>query len=433
MGTILLMASRNLAANRKRTLLLGIAIALVTALLLLLSALFNGISQTMLRSATTLVTGHVNIAGFYKVTSGSVAPVVTKIADLKQVVEKLTPGVTLAVTRGRGWGKVISDKSSQQAAISGIDIAAERGFREVVQVESGSLNRLAEPHTMVLFQATAKRLEVKVGDTVTLSAPTFRGVHNTVDCTVVAIAQDLGMFSGFSVYVPEQTVRDLYHLDPGASGAIQVYLDDAERAATVAANLRKDLEKAGYGVLQPVSKPFWMKFDTVKREDWTGQKIDVTIWTDEMQFMRYTLMTLKVLIGFVVAILLVIIGIGVMNALAMTIRERTREIGTLRAIGMQKRRVLALFVTESTLLAFIGVAAGIVGSLALTWVLSTAAIHVSEGFQMFLMSKTLRLIVDVPTVVRAALIISAATVAAAVLPSWRAARMRPVVAMQVAK
>ena len=42
--------------------------------------------------------------------------------------------------------------------------------------------------------------------------------------------------------------------------------------------------------------------------------------------------------------------IGILNTLAIAIRERTREIGTLRAIGMQRRKVLWLFVLETALL-----------------------------------------------------------------------------------
>ncbi len=57
-------------------------------------------------------------------------------------------------------------------------------------------------------------------------------------------------------------------------------------------------------------------------------------------------------------ILLVIVVIGIMNTLAIAIRERTREIGTLRAIGMQRRAVLRLFLLESALLGLAGVVGG---------------------------------------------------------------------------
>ncbi|MSP91406.1 MAG: ABC transporter permease [Myxococcales bacterium] len=433
MGMLFRMATRNLGVHKIRTSLLGTAIALVTALLALLSGLFTGMQTTMLRTATTLMTGHVNVAGFYKPTSGTVAPVVTKAAALRAFVEKKTPGVKLIVTRGRGWGKVVSDKSSQQAALVGIDIGAEVGFRDVVQVKTGSLEGLREPHSCVIFQSTAKRLEVKVGDTVTLSAPTFRGVNNTVDVKIVAIGGDLGMFSGFNVYVPEATIRELYQLDPLTVGAIQLYVNEPDRAEEIAATLRADIEKAGWRVLPPVSQPFWRKFDTVKREDWTGQKIDVTTWTDEMQFMKWTLATVGTLITIIVGVLLVIISVGMMNALSMAIRERTREIGTLRAIGMQRGGILGLFVLEAALLGLGATIVGVVLAIGTAALVNGIGVGVGEDFQMFVMRETLWLEMDGGTVALSVGVIAAATIVASLGPAWRASRLPPVVAMQSAK
>ena len=69
-GRLCLIAGRNLLQSRKRTLMLGTAILLVTMLLVLVNSLTTGIRETMLRTVTTLSTGHVNVGGFYKITSG---------------------------------------------------------------------------------------------------------------------------------------------------------------------------------------------------------------------------------------------------------------------------------------------------------------------------------------------------------------------------
>ena len=66
----LTIAFRNLVQHQRRTLFLGLAIAAVTALLVLLTGLSTGVRETMIDTATTLSTGHVNVGGFYKVTAG---------------------------------------------------------------------------------------------------------------------------------------------------------------------------------------------------------------------------------------------------------------------------------------------------------------------------------------------------------------------------
>jgi putative ABC transport system permease protein len=118
----LIIAFRNLVQHRRRSLFLGSAIAAVTALLVLLNGLSTGVRETMIDTATTLTTGHVNVGGFYKVTAGQAAPVVTDYKKVLEVVKKAVPEMSFAVQRGRGWAKLVSDTGSMQAGVTGIDI-----------------------------------------------------------------------------------------------------------------------------------------------------------------------------------------------------------------------------------------------------------------------------------------------------------------------
>src|ERR687891_423722 len=103
MGQLFLIADRNLLTHRRRTLMLGGAIAAVTALLVLVMALSTGVSETLVRSSTTVLTGHLNVGGFYKVTSGSSAPVVTDYQKVEQIIREKIPEVAWIVNRGRGF------------------------------------------------------------------------------------------------------------------------------------------------------------------------------------------------------------------------------------------------------------------------------------------------------------------------------------------
>ena len=429
MLTLLLIAARNLARNRKRTLLLGGAIAIVTALLVMLTALFNGTQASMLRNATTLSTGHVNVAGFYKITSGTAAPVITDFVKLRELVEKETSGMQSMVVRGRGFGKLVSDRASQVAVVSGIDIAKEANFKSILEMTAGDVNKLSEPHSILIFEQTAERLELKVGDNVTLTSQTYRGAANSIDCKVAAIAKPLGMFSSFFSYVPLSTLRELYGLDPTTAGGIQIYLNDWQEADQVAAHLAQVIAKAGYRVMDHMDMPYWRKFDIVKREDWTGQKIDVTTWTDEDPFMRWTLFGFRAVIAIVFMVLLAIIIIGVMNTLWMAIRERTREVGALRAIGMQRGSVLAMFVTEGALLALMSSTVGVVIGVLAATAINAAHFKMIKGFQMVLMSETVTMLISPPTVAISLLVIASVTTLGSILPAWRAARLQPVEAM----
>lgn len=424
-------ALRSLFQHRRRTIFLVAAISLVTGLLVLLNGLSTGISETMIRAATTLSSGHVNVGGFFKVTSSQCGPVVTDYEKIVKVVEENVPEMVHWVHRGRGWAKIISDSGSVQAGVTGIDISNEPDFKRVVSIVSGNIEDLKQPNTLLVFESQVERLKVKVGDAVTLSAQTNRGAANTVDCRVVAIAKDMGLMSKFGTFVPVDTTRALYQLRPDTTGVVQIYLKPGEvaHATAIAARLRGTLEKAGYRVMDPDANPFWMKFQTVNREDWTGQKLDVTTWEDEVSFLTWTLKVLNVLKLVLLTILIAIVVTGIMNTMWIAIRERTREIGTLRAIGMQRWGVLRLFLFESFQMGIIGTLAGAVGGTLIAALVNLADIKVPLGVQLFLMSDRLHLAVHVSGLVGAGFLITMITTLAALYPAYRAARLPPVSAM----
>jgi ABC-type lipoprotein release transport system permease subunit len=421
----------SLVQHKRRTLFLGAAIAAVTALFTLLNGLSLGVRRTMVDTATTLATGHLNVGGFFKVTAGTSAPVVTEWKKVMARVREHVPEMRFAVQRGRGWASVTSDRGSSQLGINGIDIVDEPEFRKAVQVIAGNLDDLRQKNTILVFEDQLKKLDVKVGDAVTISAQTTRGVANTIDCRVAAIARDIGLLSKWSTFVSNETLRALYQLRPDATGAIQILLDEkhAKDIVPIAARLRTALERDGFRVMEADPRAFWMKFETVNRESWTGQKLDVTTWEDELAFMIWTLPVLAGLTGILMVVLFAIIVTGIMNTMWIAIRERTREIGALRAIGMRRGSVMRMFMLEALSLGVVATVAGALGGLLVAAILNAARIPVPLTVQMFLMSDHLTLAVDGGLLVGAVVLITCITGAAAVFPALRAARLRPVVAM----
>ena len=423
-------AARSLVRHTRRNLLLGGAIAAVTALLVVMGGLTEGIRDAMLESATTLMTGHVNVGGFFKITSGTAAPLVTDYQAVLAETRRLVPEVEYVTVRGRGWAKAVSETSSMDLVLGGVDIAREPGLRRVLRIEEGNLDDLARPGGILLFEDQAKRLQVRTGDAITLSAPTARGVSNTADVRVAVVARNVGILSSFNAFLPTETLLRLYQLNPSSTGAIQLYLRDVSKAGQVAARLRSGLAEAGWRVMEADPAPYWEKLmGKVNSEDWVGQKLDVTTWEDEMTFMSWILKAVLALTAILIFILLVIVVIGILNTLAIAIRERTREIGTLRAIGMQRRRVLWLFLLESALLGAAGAVAGALAGAGVAAAVNAAHVAVPESVQMFLMQQHLTMTVLAPAVVRDVAFVVAVTTGAALLPALHAARLKPITAM----
>ena len=444
MRLLLGIAVRNLIQARRRTMLLSAAIGIVTALLVLLLSLAQGIEDNLIESATTLTTGHVNVAGFYKPTVSQAGPMVTGVPKLRAIVEENTPDLDYIVSRTRGWAKLVSDTSSTQSALQGLSLAEETRFVDTLRlapeedyVEGGGLEvkgdvrGLEREHTIVLFASQAKRLDVGVGDVITIQTETSGGRTNTIDATVVAVGKDLGLLSSFVTFVPTPDLHELYQTNDDTTGALQIYLKDIDRSEAVMGHLREVLLAEGYELIDHQAAPFFAKFETVAGEDWMGQKLDVTTWEDEVSFLTWVITAFHTVSWFLVLVLLAIIAVGITNALWTAVRERTREIGTMRAIGMTRRRVLALILFEALLL---GLFATLAGSLLGTvTALSLDAAHIVlplKALQAILLSDTLHLSVQPWSVAFAVVLLSLLTAGAAIWPARRAASLRPVTAIQ---
>jgi ABC-type lipoprotein release transport system permease subunit len=140
--------------------------------------------------------------------------------------------------------------------------------------------------------------------------------------------------------------------------------------------------------------------------------------------MRVVLYT-AVLIIFVVA--LVIIN----NALVMATLERVREIGTLRAVGAQRRFVLAMLVLESVV---VGLAFGAIGALiggTLVEVLGKVGIPAANAvFAFFFSGPRLYPVLGLQNLVFALVVVLFVSVASSIYPAWIAMRISPREAMQ---
>jgi macrolide transport system ATP-binding/permease protein len=95
--------------------------------------------------------------------------------------------------------------------------------------------------------------------------------------------------------------------------------------------------------------------------------------TELRDVMAGTANTLSLLLGVVAGISLVVGGIGIMNIMLVTVRERTKEIGVRRAIGAFKRDIQAQFLIESGMLTLAGGIIGIMVGIVISWVLSAVA------------------------------------------------------------
>src|SRR4030043_143128 len=95
-------------------------------------------------------------------------------------------------------------------------------------------------------------------------------------------------------------------------------------------------------------------------------EVSVTSSTAVLNILTSVFSTIELFLTGIAAISLLVAGIGIMNIMIVSLIERTREIGILKALGMKSRTVLTIFLGESVIIGLLGAVIGIV----LGWILA---------------------------------------------------------------
>ncbi|MBI2602210.1 MAG: ABC transporter permease [Deltaproteobacteria bacterium] len=446
LSQLILIAFRNVALAKRRTVLLGISLSVVSCLFIILSALTQGVTEKMIDSATTLSAGHVNVGGFFKFRANGVAALVNERSRVENLILSTIPDARV-IDRQRGWGRLIGPESSINTEVNGINVEMEKIFFETLSLAQekdyekdggdkivGDFADLKKKDSALIFAGQAKKLGASVGDIITLVSEATGGQTNSVDLTVVAIAKDLGMMSNWHLFVPRQTLQKFYDIKEDTTGAFMIYLNDINKAEGKMAELRTVFENEGFSVMEHDPNPFFLKFDKVMGEDWLGQKIDFTLWKDEISFILWISMAMKFITFLIISILSFIVASGIANAMWMSVRERIKEIGTMRAIGADRKHIRRVFLLESLILGLIFVSGGAIVSTLLIVLLNALKIPLAnEGVKVFLMTDTLFFSLAPSQIIATIGLFCLVAMAGAFFPAMRAARLRPADALRHGK
>jgi ABC-type lipoprotein release transport system permease subunit len=163
----------------------------------------------------------------------------------------------------------------------------------------------------------------------------------------------------------------------------------------------------------------------LNREVWKGAKVDVQTMFENASAIVDFQRGLNTVSIVAVLILFFVILIGVVNTMRMSIRERTREIGTTRAIGMQRSDVRGVFVMEIVFLAFFACAVGILLAFGLMGALSAFTVDLRDNpFSMFFVNKHLYFVPTVGSIVTNLVTIVLVAFIIAFFTARRAANLR---------
>ncbi len=396
------MALRNLGRNRRRSFFSALALGIGLALLLLVAAFIEGEMGSALDLAVRLQSGHLQVrADSYDETKTSL-----KWQDLVENPDQLAaqitglPQVKAATPRLFASGFVSVRDSSTGVRVIGIDPSSEANSPYRQGLLSGEFISADDRQGILIGLSLADRLDLKTGDTLNLSINTSNGDVDEQPFTVRGIfTTGTSSFDLTTVLLPLNKAQTMAQAENHAS-TLFILLNDGTQADAVASAI----QAPNYKVLT------WLEMN------------ELILQTEEMAT-GYMV--------FLYLIVLVITATVTMNALIMAVFERTREIGILAAIGMKGRRIMSMFLAESTLLATGGVILGILLGLLVVGYFTRYGFYIGDfGVNTFYIANriyTKLTMEDTVTLVTLSFVI---TLLAGLYPASLAARMEPVEALR---
>jgi putative ABC transport system permease protein len=231
------------------------------------------------------------------------------------------------------------------------DPSLENRFRNTSTMVDGHFIEPGKPFDVMLGEGLARTLGLRPGGTPVLLGNTQRGGINAMDVSVTGIFRTVSKdFDDAGIRAPIQLAQKMLRVD-GAQMMI-VFLDDTRRTNAVKQSLLGVLggEKGGYEVQA------WYQLPEAKQI------------SDLENVYRSIYGVMKV-------VLFLFVILSIINTMNMAVLERIGEIGTLMALGTQRRGILKLFLVEGIILGLWGGVAGCLFGSAAAWVISAIGIH----------------------------------------------------------
>ncbi len=252
----------------------------------------------------------------------------------------------------------------------------------------------------------AADFDVTPGDALTVLVRTRHGSYNADEYTVRGLIRSQNpAIDNFAFFIPLATARELLDADAAATEIVGL-LPRRSEAVDLPARLGQQLGARG---------------------------LEIQTWRQRAEpMLRINRIRRKVL-GVIVGIIILVAATSIMNTVVMAAFERVREIGALRALGMQIEGVVGLFLAEALIIGMVGAAAGCgLGVAVVHWLrdgIDFSAAAASGGMAMSV-STVLYFELSSTHVVVAFAIGLGMTLIAALYPSIKFSRLAPVEAMR---
>jgi len=398
-------AARSVFRNKRRTVITLLSIIFGCVAIIVFGG-FVDYSMWGLRESTIHSRlGHLQVykAGYSE--KGGTNPLAYTIEDyprIRSIIED-EDHVDFVTSRLEFSGLIGGAENSVICVGKGVEPEKERELGITVSIVEGEDLSSEEPEEGIIGKGLAEGLGVKIDDYLTILTSTAEGALNAVDLKLRGIFRTgVKEYDDVAVMVPMELAKTLLYTENVQS--IVVVLDETENTDLVADNLRKEFSQANLD-------------------------LEIKTWSDLATFYHQVVQLYGGIFWVVRLIILIIVIFSIANTMTMSVFERMREIGTIRAMGTKRRGVLSLFLMEGLILGALGGALGLVFGIIAAKLLSIKGIYIpppptmTEGYTALINVVPKDLVFAFSLAVGTSLVSS-------IYPAFKAARLKVVDALR---
>jgi putative ABC transport system permease protein len=396
---IIKIAFRNILRNRRRSAITLLVIVFGAVGLILFGGYKAHTFWALRESTIRNRLGHLQIFAKGYAASESQKPLAYALDDvegLRRTVQH-DPRVKMTAAQITLMGLISNGEKSETFLATAVEPDKDK-LMQSQRITAGSPLTSHEPDSALIGAGLAKSMHVKPGDYVTLMTTTITGSLNAMDVRVAGI---------FTIGVKEYDDRAIKMPIAGAQMLLQtkkvekllVFLNNTDDTAAVRASHSESL----HGV-------------------------EFKDWSELATFYHQVVALYNGIFGFLGLIVFAIVIFSVANTILMSVFERTREIGTLMAIGTTRARLWRMFLAEGFSIGVIGCVLGVVSGVVLAWLINHGNVMLppppgyTAGYK-------LQILMSASVLVPAAVIAIVTATLSSIAPAFRASRMKIVDAL----
>jgi putative ABC transport system permease protein len=406
---IWIIAWKNIWRNKVRSLVVVMAIALGLLGGVFSSAVMQGTCDQRIREAVSRETSHLQIHNPAFIEDNNQKYLIDGKREKLEAVLDTIKNISAWSARIRFTAMASSANAGTGVMVVGIDPEKESRVTEIhslIPDSSGTWFNGGKGTPVVVGQALVKKLKVRLHSKIVL---TFQDMNGNLTggafriCGIYRTSNSV--FDEMNIYITGRDIVPLLGCDTGACHEIAVKVKDA-------------------AVVNGLQQTLKTMFPSLLVQNWKEIDPILGMLSDFMDLWLFLFM----------GIILLALGFGIINTMLMAILERTRELGMLAAIGMNKQRIFMLIMLESVFLSLTGGIIGIILGTLLTLYFNHTGINLglfAEGFEKIGYNPMLYPSLDLFFFIWVTILVVATGILASVYPARRAMKLRPAEAIRI--